>query len=120
MWDDKSEKYSLVFEAERALLSSVVRTDADQVRTLLAPDFVEIGASGRRWLVDETVAELSRESSRDTPDTSEWLFNELAPGLVLVTYRIATPGRESRRSSIWQIVEDAPVLRFHQGTIVGG
>lgn len=118
MWDDDAGRYSAVVDAELALLSSGVRIDADRVRALLAPDFAEIGASGRRWLLDDTVIELSNEPGRPAPETSEWLFNELSPGIVLVNYRILALGRESRRSSIWQLSSAGPVLRFHQGTIV--
>lgn len=118
MWNDDTDRYSAVMEAELSLLSPSVRADPERLRTLLAPDFAEIGASGRRWLLDDTVAELSDESHRTAPDTSEWLFNELSPDVVLVNYRVITPGRNSRRSSIWQLSTDGPVLRFHQGTAV--
>ncbi len=120
MWDDDADRYAVVVAAEIALLSSEVRTDADRVQALLAPDFAEIGASGRRWLRTETVVELSNEDSRAVPETADWLFNELSPGIVLVNYRLIAEGRESRRSSIWQLSDSGPVLRFHQGTVIPG
>ncbi|MFK3677113.1 hypothetical protein ACI2IP_05245 [Microbacterium sp. NPDC090218] len=118
MWDDDAARYSAVVDAELALLSSDVRTDAGRVGALLAADFAEIGASGRRWLREDTIVALSKEDGGPAPETSDWLFNELAPDVVLVNYRIIAPGRESRRSSIWQLSGAGPVLRFHQGTVV--
>lgn len=118
MWDDDADKYAAVVDAERALLSSEVRSDAERVRALLAADFAEIGASGRRWLREETIVALSEEDGGPVPETSDWLFNELAPGLVLVNYRLVAPGRETRRSSLWQLSASGPALRFHQGTLV--
>ena len=43
--DDLAE----VVRRERQLLDPAVRARADQVETLLHPDFVEYGASGRVW-----------------------------------------------------------------------
>lgn len=117
MWNDDASQYATVRDAELALLTSDVRRDSARVRELLAPDFVEIGASGRRWLRDDVVTALGDEDRRDEPETSEWLFNELSPEMILVTYRVVTSERTSLRSSIWQLSDDGPVLRFHQGTI---
>lgn len=86
------------------------------MRDLLHPDFVEIGRSGRRWTRDETIAALQAEQGRLKPQTDEWSFNEVAPNLVLVTYRITTAGGRSRHASLWDVSGAAPVARYHQGT----
>lgn len=111
-------RYSTIKAAELALLESDVRGDAERVRRLLAPDFAEIGASGRRWTAEEITGALSNEAPRAAPETSDWLFNELSADLVLVNYRLVTPERVTRRASIWQITDDGPTIRFHQGTVV--
>ena len=118
MGETEEARFHAVRDAELALLTTAVRGDRDRSAALLAPDFVEIGRSGRRWTRDEMVAALAQEPARDAPPTSDWQFNELAPGLILVTYVIEGE-RLSRHSSIWSIDDDTVLLRFHQGTIVG-
>ena len=69
-------------------------------------------------MLDEIVEAFSQEDARVDPVTSEWQFNELAPGIVLVISWVNARGRTSRRSSIWQVFDRELVLRFHQGMIV--
>jgi ribonuclease HI len=117
MWES-GDCFRAVREAEIALLTSDTRRHSGEVDGLLHADFVEIGRSGRRWARAETVSALEGEAPRETPETDEWLFSELAPGLVLVTYRLLSPTGQSRHSSIWDLRNGAPEIRFHQGTVV--
>lgn len=117
MWES-GERFRAVKAAEIELLDGAARRDVARVGHLLHADFVEIGRSGRRWNRDETIAALAGEQGRVEPTTDEWLFNEIAPGVVLVTYRLATPTVRSRHSSIWDTSGQAPVLRYHQGTVI--
>jgi hypothetical protein len=117
MWEsDATAEYAKIKSAELALLSSDVRSDESRLSSLLSVDFVEIGRSGRRWSYPETLAALKAEERGDSPETSEWLFNRVSLGLVLVTYRIHEGDHDSRHASLWEI--EGPVLRFHQGTII--
>ncbi|MBT8797945.1 nuclear transport factor 2 family protein [Microbacterium flavum] len=100
------------------LLDSDVRREPDRVRELLHPDFVEIGRSGRRWTMSATIAALEAETSRIQPETDEWLFNEVSPSLILVTYRITGDAGSSRHASLWDLSGAIPVVRYHQGTTV--
>ncbi|ARC58574.1 hypothetical protein AS850_15910 [Frondihabitans sp. 762G35] len=118
MWKPLTAEHEPIRDAELALLSSSVRHDRERLADLLAPDFAEIGRSGRRWNRDEIVASLRDEAPRDVPDTSDWSFNRVGPDLVLVTYVIRRGDETSRHSSLWQT--PGPVLRFHQGTPVPG
>ena len=104
--------------AELAILTSSTRRDPDQLRTLLHKDFAEIGRSGRLWDRNTIITSLGEETERPTPVTDEWAFAEISPGLVLVTYRIQRESGDSRHSSIWDVSNGDPVLRFHQGTLV--
>ena len=115
MWES-ADRFDAVMAAELELLNDTVRRDPQRVRDLLHPDFVEIGRSGRRWTRDETIAALEAERGRLEPQTDEWSFNEVAPALVLVTYRITTAGGSSRHASLWDLNGAIPVVRFHQGT----
>lgn len=118
MWE-KGDRFDAVKVAELALLDTAVRRDPERVRELLHPDFVEIGRSGRRWTRGETIAALESEHERVAPEADEWLFNEVSPSVVLVTYRITAGGSISRHASFWDISGITPVMRYHQGTVVG-
>lgn len=102
--------------AEMDLLSSDTRHDARRVRSLLHPDFREIGRSGRMWTRSDVLIELLEEPTRRTPETDDWAFEHLAPTIVLATYRVGGPRGGSRHSSIWDVSGPEPALRFHQGT----
>ncbi|MCC2031030.1 nuclear transport factor 2 family protein [Microbacterium allomyrinae] len=102
--------------SELELLDPDVRRNADRVRTVLHPDFAEIGRSGRRWTQVDTIAALEQEEGRVAPETDEWMFNQVPPGLVLVTFRISTPAASSRHASLWDVSGSAPVILCHQGT----
>ena len=104
--------------AEEDLLSSRTRRDPSRVRELLHPDFVEIGRSGRLWTRDEIVVALANEDDREAIVTDEWVFSDLAPRLVLVTYVIRGAHEDSRHSSLWCVNDGQLQMRFHQGTYV--
>ncbi|WP_444852303.1 nuclear transport factor 2 family protein [Streptomyces sp. NPDC000229] len=98
------------------------RTEAAR---LLHPDFVEVGASGRRWSRDEMLAALPGMAGGDPGE--EWYEVSgmtgvpLAPGLVHLTYETVVEARRVRRSSLWRRDPDsggAWRLYYHQGTPV--
>ncbi|ODT41937.1 MAG: hypothetical protein BGO45_13810 [Microbacterium sp. 71-36] len=105
------------WDAEERLLTPAVRGDATRLRELLAEDFVEIGQSGRRWTRDEIVAALASAPGRGDVEISEREARQLAPGLLLLHYRLRFEGRDSRRTSIWR-GDPEPRCVFHQGTPV--
>lgn len=117
MWE-RDERWRAVKGAETALLTGGTRRDTVELERLLHSDFIEIGCSGRYWTRHETILSLQGEAVRATPESDEWRFNEIVPGLVLVTYRLSAGGIISRRSSIWDCRAETPQLLFHQGTIV--
>ena len=117
MWTNEAP-YAAIKSAEQSLMASATRKDARAVRALPASDFAEIGRSGKLWTAPETIAALASEEPRDNPDISEWRYNEIANGVVLVTYRVHTPERDSRHSSVWDLTSGRAVLRFHQGTVI--
>jgi uncharacterized protein YhfF/GNAT superfamily N-acetyltransferase len=112
-------------EALLALELALARRDEPAIpggyEAVLAPDFSEVGASGRLW----TRAEILEALHADPPDPSisieAFEVADLGPDLVLATYdtRVITPDgdeRRSRRSSIWLRRDDRWQLRFNQGT----
>jgi hypothetical protein len=103
------------WEAEELLLTPAVRGDAARLRELLAEDFVEIGQSGRRWTRGEIIAALAADAGGGGFEMSEQEAREVAPGFVLLHYRLRFDGRDSRRSALWRCVP-RPRCLFHQGT----
>ena len=110
-----------VVRSELALLDPAVRADAELVRALLHPEFCEVGASGRVWTTEEIVVALGEETGRAPVQVRDVAASELAPGVVLLTYRVEGAGGASRRSSVWlrEPKDGRWLLRYHQGTREG-
>jgi hypothetical protein len=84
--------------------------------TLLADDFLEFGASGRTWEVGTMRETLAGAAPSDLVELLEFEISELAPDVVLATYRLGQP-RPSNRSTIWVRRGGRWQVRFHQGTL---
>ncbi|MEU6975586.1 MULTISPECIES: DUF4440 domain-containing protein [unclassified Streptomyces] len=111
-------------------MDPAARVSAAEARRLLDPEFVEVGASGRRWTYEEMLAALpeldggTEDGPRYEPSGLRGVL--LAPGLVHVTYETLIDGRRARRSSLWRKAggEGAETGRkgwrmyYHQGTPV--
>ena len=108
---------------ELRLMDPAFRSSGEAAR-LLDPEFVEVGASGRRYTYGEMVAELpdhpgnSADGPRYEPSAITGVI--LAPGLVHLTYETRFDGGHARRSSIWrkQSEETGWRMYYHQGTPV--
>jgi ribonuclease HI len=104
-----------VTRLEQLLLDPVLRADRAQVEALLHPDFLEHGASGRMWTRDAMVAALV-DNPAVAGTGADFIAVELAPDVVLLTYRVLGHAG-SLRSSVWVRDPDAGWrVRFHQGT----
>ncbi|MFE5402938.1 DUF4440 domain-containing protein [Streptomyces sp. NPDC056580] len=91
---------------ELRLMDPSVRSSRSLARQLLDPDFVEVGASGRRWTYDEMLAALPEldgaPESGPRYEPSDFTGAVLAPGLVHLTYETTREGNRARRSSLWR------------------
>ena len=114
---------------ELALMDPSVRVSRTLAAELLDPEFVEVGASGRRWTYEEMLAELPEMSgaTQDGPRYEPTAFSGtlLAPGLVHLTYETHVDGHRARRSSLWRRDPAAPAgtglrMYYHQATPVPG
>lgn len=117
-------------DAELQLLDPAVRTSRALAARLLDPEFVEVGASGRRWTYEEMLAALpdldggsgSGEGDGDRPrfEPSRMVGVVLASGIVHLTYETDFDGRRARRSSLWrrQDGETGWRMYYHQATPV--
>ncbi|MFE1754742.1 nuclear transport factor 2 family protein [Streptomyces anandii] len=121
---DETEQVEAAVAAELRLMDPAVRASRERAMDLLDPEFVEVGASGRRWTYDEMLAalpELAGATGRGPRhEPSHMTGAVLAPGLVHLTYETALGGRRVRRSSLWRRSGDTGDWRmyYHQATPV--
>lgn len=106
-----------VMSLERELQSTACRTNPARLGELLAPDFEEVGASGRLWELETILEQLATE----TPDDAEIEVLNLtgravADGLVLLRWDSSRAGRRARRVSLWRRDDAGWRLVHHQGT----
>ncbi|MFI1472404.1 DUF4440 domain-containing protein [Streptomyces wuyuanensis] len=109
---------------ELRLMEPRTRVSRSLTRELLDPEFVEVGASGRRWTYEEMLAELPGMdgAAEDGPryEPSDFTGVLLSPGLVHLTYETTFDGNRARRSSLWRRQGAAATYRlyYHQATPV--
>jgi len=89
-----------------------------------APDYWEVGASGRRYS-REFILAWAKDSSDHFVDssaagwqTSEFGLRRLGTDTYLLTYTLDQAGSRTRRSTIWQHAENGWRILYHQGTII--
>ena len=97
-----------------------LREDFDR---LMASDYWETGASGRRygrgWILDEMDRRYANGPYEDVWETSEFQCRELAENVYLLTYTLLqNRTRLTRRTTIWQRTPDGWQIVYHQGTLV--
>ncbi|MFF9849541.1 nuclear transport factor 2 family protein [Streptomyces litmocidini] len=113
-----------VVERELQLMSPAVRSSRERVAQLLDPEFVEVGASGRRWDHRSMLAALPvmQGAADDGPQyvPTGMTGTVLAPGIVHLTFETVLDGRRARRSSIWRKSDEESGWRmyYHQATPV--
>ncbi|MFG3406980.1 DUF4440 domain-containing protein [Streptomyces sp. NPDC048142] len=115
---------SAAIAGELQLMDPTVRGSRSLAGRLLDPEFVEVGASGRRWTYEEMLAALpgldggKADGPRYEPAGLTGVV--LAPGLVHLTYETVIGGNRARRSSLWRRQPDGTAWRmyYHQATPV--
>jgi hypothetical protein len=88
---------------------------------VLAPDFVEIGSSGRVWTRAEILEALHAEPPNTSIAIESFELADVAPDVLLATYDALALDADGvpirrRRSSTWLRRDGRWELRFHQGT----
>lgn len=93
----------------------------EQLEALVAEDFHEIGASGRRFGRRYGLDVL--RGRRGQAPSERWVrsdehLHELQPGVVLLTYRLQRGDKVSMRSTVWRrTLEGNWQAVFHQGSV---
>ena len=112
-----------LLQLEQRLLSQATRSDAEEISSLLADDFIEFGASGSIWSKAEVVEQLPHQPFTERT-ISQFSVKPLSEHSALVTYHChnASIGQRSStnslRSTIWQKQDEQWRMVFHQGTFV--
>ncbi|MDO5502475.1 MAG: DUF4440 domain-containing protein [Actinomycetia bacterium] len=109
------EDLRTVLGLERELQTPRPRRDASRLRELLAADFAEIGASGRRWDREAIVALLTSGDEAEIAITgleARWLTGDV----IQVFWESDRAGRRARRMSLWRRGLGGWQQVYHQGT----
>jgi hypothetical protein len=87
-----------------------------------APDFWEVGASGRRYSRDFILGMRAKDELVDADiagwKTSAFGLRRIGPDCFLLTYTLDQAGRLTRRATIWEKAPTGWRILYHQGTIV--
>jgi len=89
---------------------------------IMAPNYWEVGASGRRYSRDFILQTLSETPTVDAASAG-WqstghALRRLGPDTYLLTYTLRQAERLTRRATIWQSTAEGWRILYHQGTIV--
>ena len=94
------------------------RQDFDR---MMAPEFWEVGASGRRYsreFVLEALEERFTSRQKDVWRVEDFHCAQLATDLYLATYTLHQGPRVTRRSTLWRRTAESWQAVYHQGTVV--
>jgi hypothetical protein len=94
-------------------------TTRQDFERMMAPEFWEVGASGRRYgreFVLEALEERFTSQQHDVWNIEGFHCAQLATDLYLATYTLHQDLRVTRRSTIWRRTADGWQAVYHQGT----
>ena len=108
-----------VLELERELQTPACRDNPVRLRELLAPDFIEVGASGRVWDLAGALELLSSEARTDEEiQVTDLTGRVLADGIIIVRWDCYFGRRRTRRTSVWRRDGEGWRQVHHQGTVL--
>jgi hypothetical protein len=90
---------------------------------MTAPEFREIGASGRRYgrrFVLDALETRYENATHVVWEIRDFHCQQIAPGNYLVTYTLSQGERVTRRATIWRRAAEGWQIVYHQGTMVEG
>ena len=101
--------------------TSATGPEKHKYQPVIAPDFWEVGASGKRYdreLVLKTLAEREVAGIFEQLSTEDFDCVVLEANCFLVRYLLRQGPRVTRRASIWKRTNVGWQIVYHQGTIV--
>ena len=96
-------------------------TTGKDFEKMTAPEFWEVGASGRRFsrqFVLSTLEKKYENSTEDVWQVGDFHCLEIAADNYLVTYTLIQGARVTRRATIWRRTFEGWQILYHQGTMV--
>lgn len=87
----------------------------------MAPDFIEIGASGRRWdraSILELLAQQGDDEDASAIEVLDLQARVVGEHLIQVFWDSNEGGRRARRTSLWKRAGDGWQQIYHQGTLL--
>ena len=97
---------------------------AEERERVAAPEYWEVGASGRRYNRAFIMKLLAEKAPVDAAEAgwvcSEFGLSQLGAAAYLLTYTLDQAGRITRRVTIWEKAVDGWRILYHQGTVVTG
>lgn len=93
---------------------------AQRFEELVAPEFWEVGASGRRYSREfalEVLKERQREPAEEVWEAKDFHIAEISEHNYLLTYTLLQPGRVTRRATLWRRSAGGWQAIYHQGTV---
>lgn len=100
---------------ERELLTSAVRADRARLEEP-HPDFVETGASGRRWARCDIIDALVASPDPGDIEIDGLVAHLVGDGAVLVTYSTRRNAAVAHRAALWLRHGGGWAVRHHQRT----
>ena len=94
-------------------------TSAEDLDRQMAPDFFEVGASGRRYNrqhVKDVLLRRYAEGAEDPWETSGFHCRALGEDSYLLTYTLRQDRRLTRRVTVWRRTPQGWQVLYHQGT----
>ena len=108
---------------ERRLINISPNHDAQEIETLVADDFIEIGTSGRVYRKADVLIYRHEDDSLQVT-ILEFVVAALSKDIVCATYKTLKSRstedskEQALRSSIWRRTATGWQIVFHQGTLV--
>ena len=98
---------------------------AEERERRVAPEYWEVGASGRRYSRDFIMKTLAEKPPVDAEEAGwswrDFGLRQLGPGTTyLCTYTLDQAGRITRRATVWHKSGEGWRILYHQGTVVTG
>jgi hypothetical protein len=95
--------------------------DREDFERMTAPEFWEVGASGRRYSRDfvlNVLEERYQNATDDVWEVEDFYCVKIAADNYLVSYTLFQGERMTRRTSIWRRAAVGWQVVYHQGTVV--
>lgn len=113
-----SDELEHVIDLERSLHRMDLRHDRELIDSILTPDFVEIGVSGRVYDRAAIIEYLLHDEDDVEIQATDFVTRRVTDDVVLVHYRSNGPSGLAQRTSLWVRYYDSWRIAFHQGTLV--